>query len=154
MKKSTNLPKKSITLIFRCLLKDLWKDLTLLLSGSSSLVKCLLTTLNSLKDTAKIESNLIFFLEESGEEPTWNFWKYIVSVEGEVVGAYPPTDSVDDVMNEVRLEMRKMTNIDGAIHNMKKAVEISNEKHKTKLKLMELWTPQNNTGLLIVKFTV
>ena len=80
---------------------------------------------------------MVLFAEQSGEEPTWNFWKYIISVEGDVVGAYPPTEPVYEVMNQVRLEMRKMTNIDGALHNIKKALSISNEKTDTKLRFVE-----------------
>ena len=82
--------------------------------------------------------NCLVFVDESGEEPTWNFWKYVISVEGHVVGAYPPTESVADVMNQVRIEKLKMTDTDRVVHDVKRMVEQGNRERGTKWKVSEL----------------
>ena len=45
---------------------------------------------------------LITFLpEQTGKEPTWNFWKYIIDHNGKVLHAYGPKVSVLDLYNQL-----------------------------------------------------
>ncbi|KAG9351007.1 hypothetical protein AGOR_G00150420 [Albula goreensis] len=38
-----------------------------------------------------------YLIESSGKEPDWNFWKYLVDVNGKVVNAWGPTTSVKEI---------------------------------------------------------
>lgn len=44
------------------------------------------------------DANPVFveLIEKTGEEPRWNFYKYLVNRDGEVVGVYPSTTRPDD----------------------------------------------------------
>ena len=55
-----------------------------------------------------------------------------------MVGAYPPTESVADVMNQVRIEKLKMTDTDRVVHDVKRMVEQGNRERGTKWKVSEL----------------
>ncbi|XP_061169108.1 glutathione peroxidase 7-like [Saccostrea echinata] len=41
------------------------------------------------------------YLIENSEEPTWNFWKYLVDEKGQVVRAWGPWISVDDITQDI-----------------------------------------------------
>lgn len=51
---------------------------------------------------------LLFVLETSGKEPTWNFWKYLVAPDGKVVGAWDPTVSVEEIRPQITALVRKL----------------------------------------------
>ncbi|XP_036378616.1 glutathione peroxidase 7 [Megalops cyprinoides] len=38
-----------------------------------------------------------YLVESSGKEPDWNFWKYLIDVNGKVVNAWGPTVSVKEI---------------------------------------------------------
>ncbi|XP_044530742.1 glutathione peroxidase 7 [Gracilinanus agilis] len=42
-----------------------------------------------------------YLTESSGEEPTWNFWKYLVAPNGKVVGAWDSTVSVEEIRPKI-----------------------------------------------------
>ncbi len=41
-------------------------------------------------------------LAESGNAPNWNFWKYLISHEGKVVGSWGPWSDVEEVTPNIR----------------------------------------------------
>ncbi|XP_070605065.1 glutathione peroxidase 7 [Erythrolamprus reginae] len=42
-----------------------------------------------------------FLIESTGEEPTWNFWKYLVDPDGKVVNAWDSTVTVEEIKPHV-----------------------------------------------------
>ncbi len=42
------------------------------------------------------------FSAKNGQVPNWNFWKYLVSHTGEVVGAWGPWSDVEEIMPHIR----------------------------------------------------
>ncbi|XP_023650199.1 glutathione peroxidase 7 [Paramormyrops kingsleyae] len=38
-----------------------------------------------------------YLVESSGKEPNWNFWKYLIDVNGKVVNTWGPTTSVKEI---------------------------------------------------------
>jgi len=48
-----------------------------------------------------------FLINQSQQEPTWNFWKYLVDGEGKVVGAWGPKTSVDAIYADVQKLVEK-----------------------------------------------
>lgn len=53
---------------------------------------------------------LFFFLpvDSTGEEPTWNFWKYLVDPNGKVVKAWDSTVSIEEIRPYVTELVRKI----------------------------------------------
>lgn len=52
----------------------------------------------------------LFFLpaDSTGEEPTWNFWKYLVDPNGKVVKAWDSTVAVEEIRPYVTELVRKI----------------------------------------------
>ncbi|XP_006035230.1 glutathione peroxidase 7 [Alligator sinensis] len=49
-----------------------------------------------------------YLIESTGEEPTWNFWKYLVNPKGKVVKAWDSTVSVDEIKPYINELVRKI----------------------------------------------
>lgn len=49
-----------------------------------------------------------FFAESSGKEPNWNFWKYLIDVNGKVVDAWGPKVSVKEIRPKVAEMVRQI----------------------------------------------
>ncbi|KAK7888792.1 hypothetical protein WMY93_024352 [Mugilogobius chulae] len=47
-----------------------------------------------------------YLTESSGKEPDWNFWKFLVDVEGKVVGAWGPQTSVQELRPKIQEMVR------------------------------------------------
>lgn len=47
-------------------------------------------------------------IDSTGEEPTWNFWKYLVDPNGKVVKAWDSTVSVEEIRPHVTELVRKI----------------------------------------------
>lgn len=45
--------------------------------------------------------------EVSGMPPNWNFWKYLVSKDGVIVGAWGPWDSIDNALDKINDEINE-----------------------------------------------
>lgn len=46
--------------------------------------------------------------ETSGREPDWNFWKYLIDVNGEVVDAWGPKVSVKEIRPKISELVRQI----------------------------------------------
>lgn len=49
-----------------------------------------------------------FWAESSGKEPDWNFWKYLIDVNGRVVDAWGPKVSVKELRPKVSELVRQI----------------------------------------------
>ncbi|XP_054645026.1 glutathione peroxidase 7 [Dunckerocampus dactyliophorus] len=49
-----------------------------------------------------------YLFESSGKEPDWNFWKYLIDVNGKVVDAWGPKVSVDEIRPKVADMVREI----------------------------------------------
>uniref|UniRef100_A0A803VVI9 Glutathione peroxidase n=1 Tax=Ficedula albicollis TaxID=59894 RepID=A0A803VVI9_FICAL len=49
-----------------------------------------------------------YLIDSTGEEPTWNFWKYLVDPNGKVVKAWDSTISVEEIRPHVTELVRKI----------------------------------------------
>ncbi|KAJ8376273.1 hypothetical protein SKAU_G00068530 [Synaphobranchus kaupii] len=49
-----------------------------------------------------------YLAESSGKEPDWNFWKYLIDINGNVVNAWGPTVSVKEVRPLISEKVRQM----------------------------------------------
>lgn len=49
-----------------------------------------------------------FFAESSGKEPNWNFWKYLIDVNGKVVDAWGPKVSVKELRPKIAEMVRQI----------------------------------------------
>ncbi|XP_062871664.1 glutathione peroxidase 7 [Trichomycterus rosablanca] len=49
-----------------------------------------------------------YLTESTGKEPDWNFWKYLVDVEGKVVGAWGPKVSVKEIRPKITEMVRQL----------------------------------------------
>ncbi|XP_061540127.1 glutathione peroxidase 7 [Phycodurus eques] len=49
-----------------------------------------------------------FLVESSGKEPDWNFWKYLLDVDGKVVDAWGPKVSVEEIRPKVAEMVRQI----------------------------------------------
>ncbi|KAM6962425.1 glutathione peroxidase 7 [Aplochiton taeniatus] len=49
-----------------------------------------------------------YLVETSGEEPDWNFWKYLIDVNGKVVDAWGPSISVNEIRPKVAEMVRQI----------------------------------------------
>ncbi|XP_077572549.1 glutathione peroxidase 7 isoform X2 [Stigmatopora nigra] len=49
-----------------------------------------------------------YLLEASGKEPDWNFWKYLIDVDGNVVDAWGPKVSVEEIRPKVAEIVRQI----------------------------------------------
>lgn len=47
---------------------------------------------------------------QSGKEPTWNFWKYLIDHNGKFVNAWGPGVSVESIFNEIKSAVDKAEN--------------------------------------------
>lgn len=60
----------------------------------------------------KINTNEIkpssFFPESSGKEPNWNFWKYLIDVNGKVVDSWGPKVSVKEIRPKIAEMVRQI----------------------------------------------
>lgn len=57
------------------------------------------------------QGNLFSFspvVETSGKEPDWNFWKYLIDVDGKVVDAWGPQTSVQEIRPKITEMVRKL----------------------------------------------
>ena len=48
-----------------------------------------------------------FLRSESGREPTWNFWKYLVDREGHVIDAWGPEVRVFELYNMIQRRLNQ-----------------------------------------------
>lgn len=51
---------------------------------------------------------LISIAATFGKAPDWNFWKYLVDENGEVVNAWGPRTPVEDIFHEVKESIDKI----------------------------------------------
>ncbi|XP_067846299.1 glutathione peroxidase 7 [Heptranchias perlo] len=49
-----------------------------------------------------------YLIDSSGKEPNWNFWKYLVDVNGEVVDAWEPSVSVAEIKPQILSLVRQL----------------------------------------------
>ncbi|XP_007442568.1 glutathione peroxidase 7 isoform X2 [Python bivittatus] len=49
-----------------------------------------------------------YLIESTGEEPTWNFWKYLVDPNGKVVNAWDSTVTIEEIKPHVTELVRKL----------------------------------------------
>ncbi|XP_051929458.1 glutathione peroxidase 7 [Hippocampus zosterae] len=49
-----------------------------------------------------------YLVESSGKEPNWNFWKYLINVDGKVVDAWGPKVSVEELRPKVADMVRQI----------------------------------------------
>nr|XP_005284871.2 glutathione peroxidase 7 [Chrysemys picta bellii] len=49
-----------------------------------------------------------YLIESTGEEPTWNFWKYLVAPNGKVVKAWDSTVTVEEIKPYITELLRKI----------------------------------------------
>ncbi|KAI5139621.1 glutathione peroxidase 7 [Manis pentadactyla] len=49
-----------------------------------------------------------YLTQTSGKEPTWNFWKYLVTPDGKVAGAWDSTVSVEEIRPQITALVRKL----------------------------------------------
>ena len=52
--------------------------------------------------------------DKTNQVPNWNFWKYLVSHEGEVLGAWSPRTDVTEIMTDIVSATRVATTADGS----------------------------------------
>ncbi|XP_070563788.1 glutathione peroxidase 7-like [Ptychodera flava] len=48
-----------------------------------------------------------YLTDKTSKEPTWNFWKYLVDPNGDVINAWGPWASVDDIYPEIVSAVRR-----------------------------------------------
>ncbi len=51
---------------------------------------------------------LLSFTESSGKEPDWNFWKYLIDVNGKVADAWGPKVSVKEIRPKIAEMVRQI----------------------------------------------
>ena len=51
---------------------------------------------------------LLFIAESSEMEPDWNFWKYLIDVDGKVVDAWGPKVSVREIRPKIAEMVRQI----------------------------------------------
>lgn len=51
---------------------------------------------------------LLVLAESSGKEPDWNFWKYLIDVNGRVVDAWGPKVSVKEIRPKIAELVRQI----------------------------------------------
>ncbi|XP_005091443.1 glutathione peroxidase 7 [Aplysia californica] len=49
-----------------------------------------------------------YLIQQSGQPPTWNFWKYLVDHQGKVIGAWGPTVSPDQIYQYIDNAINKI----------------------------------------------
>uniref|UniRef100_A0A674I0E9 Glutathione peroxidase n=1 Tax=Terrapene triunguis TaxID=2587831 RepID=A0A674I0E9_9SAUR len=49
-----------------------------------------------------------YLIESTGEEPTWNFWKYLVAPNGKVVKAWDSTVTIEEIKPYITELLRKI----------------------------------------------
>lgn len=49
-----------------------------------------------------------YLAEASGQEPDWNFWKYLIDVDGKVLGSWGPKVSVKEIRPKITDLVRKL----------------------------------------------
>ncbi|KAL2089930.1 hypothetical protein ACEWY4_014618 [Coilia grayii] len=49
-----------------------------------------------------------YLTDASGKEPDWNFWKYLIDVDGKVIDAWGPQTSVKEIRPKVADMVRKL----------------------------------------------
>ncbi|KAL4634997.1 glutathione peroxidase 7 [Arapaima gigas] len=49
-----------------------------------------------------------YLVESSGKEPDWNFWKYLIDVNGKVVNAWGPKTSVKEIRPQIAEMVRQI----------------------------------------------
>ncbi len=63
-------------------------------------------------DNIALYTKLLFFfsfpVESSRKEPDWNFWKYLVDVNGKVVDAWGPKVSVKEIRPKIAEMVRQI----------------------------------------------
>lgn len=50
----------------------------------------------------------LLIADASRKEPSWNFWKYLIDVDGKVVDAWGPDVSVKDIRPQISDMVRKL----------------------------------------------
>ncbi|XP_053549976.1 glutathione peroxidase 7 [Bombina bombina] len=55
-----------------------------------------------------VNSAFKYLIESSGNEPDWNFWKYLVDPDGKVVNSWGPAVSVEEVKPHIVELVRKL----------------------------------------------
>ena len=58
-----------------------------------------------------------FLASQSGREPTWNFWKYLVDRQGQVIDAWGPQTRVYDLYNLIQRHLNEGKEEDGGDEN-------------------------------------
>lgn len=79
-------------------------DLILRLSLRQILIEIKILTKNKIL-LMKIYSNI---LDSSKKEPRWNFWKYLVNPEGQVVKYWRPEEPIEVIRPEIAVLIRQM----------------------------------------------
>lgn len=51
---------------------------------------------------------LLFYLDSTKKEPRWNFWKYLVNPQGEVVKIWRPEENFDNIKGDVVAMVREI----------------------------------------------
>uniref|UniRef100_A0A8C9V9H9 Glutathione peroxidase n=1 Tax=Scleropages formosus TaxID=113540 RepID=A0A8C9V9H9_SCLFO len=49
-----------------------------------------------------------YLVESSGKQPDWNFWKYLIDVNGKVVNAWGPNTSVKEIRPQIAEMIRQI----------------------------------------------
>uniref|UniRef100_A0A4W4EED5 Glutathione peroxidase n=1 Tax=Electrophorus electricus TaxID=8005 RepID=A0A4W4EED5_ELEEL len=49
-----------------------------------------------------------YLAESTGKEPDWNFWKYLIDVDGKVVGSWGPRVSVSEIRPKITDMVRRL----------------------------------------------
>ena len=60
--------------------------------------------------------------EETGKTPDWNFWKYLVGDNGQVIKAWGPQVAVEEVIPDVVKEMKKVQATQASVDKIKEAL--------------------------------
>ncbi|KAK6989546.1 45 kDa calcium-binding protein [Biomphalaria glabrata] len=52
-----------------------------------------------------------FLINNSGHAPNWNFWKYLVDHNGQVIGAWGPHTSPEDLLDIIKLAIQNIPSV-------------------------------------------
>jgi glutathione peroxidase-family protein len=50
----------------------------------------------------------ILVIDKTGQEPIWNFWKYLISPSGEVITSWGPRENLSKVYQIIREHVEKL----------------------------------------------
>ena len=61
--------------------------------------------------------------EQTEEEPTWNFWKYLIDDNGKVINSWPHDTAVEDVLADVSAAINKAKNMKASMDKIQQALK-------------------------------